>query len=173
MYRYQGEPEVMVDPASPECDPDAEPVAPPPVVVPVDGSAVTVPAGPGFVADLGAVKVEGAPGVFSEATEVRIAYSEVGVGEHSRLSATVAQPVLLDFGGVEPEAPLTVRFSISRAGLKAEHVTPVVWDAGIGAWVPTIGDEVTVRDGEIIVTTAVAGSTAVSGFDLGGVTVAA
>ena len=170
LYRYQGKPEVMVDPASPECDPDA---VPPPVVVPVDGSAVTVPAGPGFVADLGAVKVEGAPGVFSEATEVRIAYSEVGVGEHSRLSATAAQPVLLDFGGVELEAPLTVRFSTSRAGLKAEHVTPVVWNADIGAWVPTIGDEVTVRDGEIIVTTAVAGSTAVSGFDLGGVTVAA
>ena len=170
LYRYRGEPEVMVDPASPECDPDA---VPPPVVVPVDGSAVTVPAGPGFVADLGSVTVEGAPGVFSEATEVRIAYSEVGVGEHSRLSATAAQPVLLDFGGVQPAAPMTLRFSTGRAGLKAEHVTPVVWDAGIGAWVPTIGDEVTVRDGEIIVTTAVAGSAAVNGFDLGGVTVAA
>ena len=176
LYRYQGEPEVMVDPASPECDPDAEPVAPPPVVVPVDGSAVTVPAGPGFVADLGSVTVEGAPGVFSEATEVRVAYSEVGVGEHTRLTTTAAQPVLLDFGGVEPEAPLTVRFSTGRAGLKAEHVTPAVWDADIGAWVPTIGDEVTVRDGEIIVKTAAVGSAAgaaVNGFDLGGVTVAA
>ena len=173
LYRYQGEPDVTIDPASPECDPDA---VPPPVVVPVDGSAVTVPAGSGFVADLGLVTVEGAPGVFSEATEVRIAYSEVGVGEHSRLSATAAQPVLLDFGGVEPAAPLTLRFSTGRAGLKAEHVTPAVWDAGIGAWVPTFGDEVTVRDGEIIVTTAVAGSAAgaaVNGFDLGGVTVAA
>ena len=184
LYRYQGEPDVMVDPASPECDPDAAPVdesAVVPVdesvvVVPVDGSAVTVPAGAGFVADLGLVTVEGGPGVFSEATEVRIAYSEVGVGEHSRLTATAAQPVLLDFGGVQPEAPLTLRFSTGRAGLKAEHVTPAVWDAGIGAWVPTIGDEVTVHDGEIIVTTAVAGSTAgaaVNGFGLGGVTVAA
>ena len=184
LYRYQDEPEVMVDPASPDCDPDAAPVDESPVVpvdesvvvVPVDGSAVTVPAGPGFVADLGSVTVEGAPGVFSEATEVRVAYSEVGVGEHSALSATAAQPVLLDFGGVELEAPLTLRFSTGRAGLKAEHVTPAVWDAGIGAWVPTFGDEVTVRDGEIIVKTAAAGSAAgaaVNGFGLGGVTVAA
>ena len=184
LYRYQGEPEVMVDPASPDCDPDAEPVDESPVVpvdesvvvVPVDGSVVSVPAGSGFVADLGLVTVEGAPGVFGEATEVRVAYSEVGVGEHSALSATAAQPVLLDFGGVDLEAPLTVRFSTGRAGLKAEHVTPAVWDAGIGAWVPTFGDEVTVRDGEIIVTTAAAGSAAgaaVNGFGLGGVTVAA
>ena len=173
LYRYQDKPDVTVDPASPECDPDAEPPALPPVEVPVDGSAVTVPAGPGFVADLGSVTVEGAPGVFSEATEVRVTHTEVGVGQHSRYSTTAGQSVLLDFGGVEPATPLTLRYSTDRVGLKAEHVTPVVWDYEIEAWVPTIGDEVTVRDGEIIVKTAAPSSAAVTGTDLNGVTVAA
>ena len=143
------------------------------MVVPVDGSAVTVPAGPGFVADLGSVTVEGAPGVFSEATEVRVTHTDVGIGQHSRFSTTAGQSVLLDFGGVEPAAPLTLRYSTGRAGLKAEHVTPVVWDYEIEAWVPTIGDEVTVRDGEIIVKTPATSSATVTGTDLNGVTVAA
>jgi len=170
LWRYQGEPDVTVDPLSPECDPDA---TLPPVVVPVDGSVVTVPAGPGFVADLGSVRVEGEPGVFREVTEVRVAHSEVGVGKHSRFLSTAGQPVSLDFGGVEPAAQLTLRFATGRAGLKAEHVTPVVWDYEIEAWVPTIGDEVTVRDGEIIVKTAATSSAAVTGTGLDGVTVAA
>ena len=180
LWRYQHKPEVTVDPDSPLCDPDAaqQPVVP----VPADGSAVMVPAGAGFVADLGYVKVEGGVGVFTEATEVRVSHSTLGVGEHSRFEATAAQPVLLDFGGAEPAAPLTVRFQTGRAGLRAEHVTPAVWDSDIGGWVPTIGDEVTVRDGEIIVRTAAAATTAAAPslglwgtnrFDVSGVTVAA
>ena len=150
-----------------------------PVRVPGDGSPVTVPAGSAFVAELGSVSVEGGSGVFAQATEVRVSHTTLGARLHSRFETTAAQPVLLDFGGAEPAAPLTVRFQTVRPGLEAGHVIPAVWDSELSAWVPTI-DEVTVTGNEIVVRTA-AGSSAAAGSSLaaagpagaGGVTVAA
>ena len=144
-----------------------------PVRVPGDGSPVTVPAGSAFVAELGSVSVEGGPGVFAQATEVRVSHTALGARQHSRFETTAAQPVLLDFGGAEPAAPLTVRFQTVRPGLEAGHVIPAVWDSELSAWVPTI-DEVTVTDNEIIVRTAARSSLAAAGpAGAGGVTVAA
>ena len=143
-----------------------------PVRVPGDGSPVTVPAGSAFVAELGSVSVEGGPGVFAQATEVRVSHTTLGARQHSRFETTAAQPVLLDFGGAEPAAPLTVRFQTVRPGLEAGHVIPAVWDSELSAWVPTI-DEVTVTDNEIVVRTAAGSSLAAAGpAGWGGVTVA-
>lgn len=95
-----------------------------PVRVPSNGSPVMVPAGAAFVADLGSVRVEGGSGVFARATEVRVSHTTQGAGQHSLFETTAAQPVLLDFGGAEPLAPLTVRFQTARPGPRGRSCDP-------------------------------------------------
>ena len=116
-----------------------------------EGESVTVPAGRGFVADLGEVSVEGGAGVFAGTAEVRLSYTSVGAGQHSGIETMAARPVQLEVSGAEIVGPLTLRFRLDTAGLQAEHVTPAVWNHELSTWVPTVADEVIVRDGEIII----------------------
>ena len=140
---------------------------PPPVVVPTDGSAVTIPAGRPFVARFETVTVEGGVGVFAQQAEIRLSETIVGADEHSRFEALAAPPIEIDFGGAQIAAPLTFRFRSDTSGLKPEYVVPAVWSEEIMAWVPTLLDRVIIGNGEIIVkvapTSAAAASAAIPG----------
>ena len=140
---------------------------PQPVVVPTDGSAVTIPAGSPFVATFETVTVEGGVGVFAQQAEIRLSETTVGADEHSRFEALAAPPIEIDFGGAEVVGPLTFRFRSDTSGLKPEYVVPAVWNEEILAWVPTLLDRVIIGNGEIIVkvapTSAAAASAAIPG----------
>ena len=137
LYRYQGEPEVTVDPASPECDPDAEvgagepgyPVVPPrELLLEVPGSASVVPRG-------GAVAVSwGAVGGLDEAAQSYLLSWRESDGDADSASSAVVDGLLHTVGGLSDE--LSYVFSV--------QVVEVNRVESVGAVVAAVGDAVPV-----------------------------
>ena len=171
LYRYQGEPEVMVDPASPECDPDAEPVAPPAVVVPVDGTAVSVPRGGSFTAELDQVSVDAPAGALSGEAQVSLSVTSVGTGEVPEGEELATAPLALRVTGAEIIRPLTLRFRADASSLTPAGVVPAWYSSELGSWVPLDAQSVVIGDGVVTVTANLADTRPVSAATVLGPTV--
>ena len=123
----------------------------PAVEVPIDGVAVTVPAGGSFVAEFDSVTVDAPPGALS--AEARVSLSETSLGtadvvEGEELATT---PIAVSITGAEIVRPLTLRFEVDTSSLSPTGVVPAWWSDELGAWVPLDAQSVVIGDGEVTV----------------------
>ena len=162
LYRYRGKPDVTVDPASPECDPDAEPAALPPVVVPGDGTAVSVPRGGSFTAELEEVSVDAPVGALSGEAQVSLSTTSVGTGEVPDGEELATAPLALRVTGAEIVKPLTLRFGVDTSSLTPAGVVPAWYSSELGSWVPLDAQSVVIGDGVVTVTANLADTRPVS-----------
>ena len=132
------------------------------VEVPGDGTAVTVPRGGSFTAELEQVSVDAPAGTLSGQAHVSLSETSVGTSAVPEGEELATAPLALQVTGAEIIRPLTLRFRVDTSSLTPTGVVPAWYSSELGSWVPLDAQSVVIGDGVVTVTANLADTRPVS-----------